>query len=148
MMRRMWQRYGPDVTIFCSGNYWPAACADARPSGPTIRMRRLSQIPRHLLRISCRWCKRIVEVQKVMPSACRKTKRSGRRGNAAARQHLPAAHWPHEEDGAGRLMIHRDCIGRLRRCTCHPAVWRHRKAMKKELGKARAMMTLLRDVMG
>jgi hypothetical protein len=48
--------------------YWNAllsdACPDARPSGPSIRMQRLSKIPWHVLRVSCRRCQRIVEIQK------------------------------------------------------------------------------------
>ena len=33
------------------------------PAGVPIQQRRLSEIPRHLLRVSCRRCDRIVEIQ-------------------------------------------------------------------------------------
>jgi hypothetical protein len=38
-------------------------CADARPIGVPIQQRRLSEIPRHVLRVSCRRCDRVVEIQ-------------------------------------------------------------------------------------
>ncbi|MDD1520712.1 MULTISPECIES: hypothetical protein [Bradyrhizobium] len=48
--------------------YWEALLADPRaeakpttPSGGTLR---LSQIPQHLLRVGCRRCARVVEIQK------------------------------------------------------------------------------------
>ena len=37
--------------------------ADARPAGIPIQQRRLSEIPRHVLRVSCRRCDRVVEIQ-------------------------------------------------------------------------------------
>jgi hypothetical protein len=47
-------------------SYWDAVLADprarARPGIP-IQNRRLSEIPRHVLRVSCRRCERIVEIQ-------------------------------------------------------------------------------------
>ncbi|MDO9440580.1 MAG: hypothetical protein Q7T73_06795 [Beijerinckiaceae bacterium] len=47
-------------------SYWDAVLADpvarARP-GVLIQNRRLSEIPRHVLRVSCRRCDRIVEIQ-------------------------------------------------------------------------------------
>jgi hypothetical protein len=47
-------------------DYWDAVLADplarAKPGVP-IQNRRLSEIPRHVLRVSCRRCDRIVEVQ-------------------------------------------------------------------------------------
>lgn len=47
-------------------DYWDAVLSDprarARPGVP-IQNRRLSEIPRHVLRVSCRRCDRIVEVQ-------------------------------------------------------------------------------------
>lgn len=46
--------------------YWDAVLADprarTRPRIP-IQNRRLSEIPRHVLRVSCRRCDRIVEIQ-------------------------------------------------------------------------------------
>lgn len=48
--------------------YWEAVLsdprADARPAGVPIQQRRLSEIPRHVLRVSCRRCDRVVEIQK------------------------------------------------------------------------------------
>jgi hypothetical protein len=47
--------------------YWQAVLddvsADGSP-GPSIRTQRLSDIQRHLLRVACRRCGRIVEIQK------------------------------------------------------------------------------------
>jgi hypothetical protein len=50
--------------------YWESLLndprADARPdrSGASIRTQRLSEIPQHILRMSCSRCGRIVEIQK------------------------------------------------------------------------------------
>lgn len=47
-------------------DYWDAVLADPRARvkpGVPIQNRRLSEIPRHVLRVSCRRCDRIVEVQ-------------------------------------------------------------------------------------
>jgi hypothetical protein len=48
--------------------YWQALLddprADAKVSGPSIGKLRLSQIAQHLLRVTCRRCVRIVEIQK------------------------------------------------------------------------------------
>ena len=47
--------------------YWRALLDDPRarsaPSGVPIQNRRLSEIPRHVLRVSCRRCDRLVEIQ-------------------------------------------------------------------------------------
>ena len=46
--------------------YWDALLSDPRTRpkpGIPIQNRRLSEIPRHLLRVSCRRCDRIVEIQ-------------------------------------------------------------------------------------
>lgn len=48
--------------------YWQALLEDARVetrSGPSAGALRLSQIPRHILRVGCRRCGRLVEIQKV-----------------------------------------------------------------------------------
>jgi hypothetical protein len=47
--------------------YWEAVLKDPRASatGAQMRPRRLSEIQRHLLRISCRRCERTVEIQTV-----------------------------------------------------------------------------------
>jgi hypothetical protein len=50
--------------------YWqaimddPRADTGSRPTGPSIRTQRLSDIQRHLLRVGCRRCGRTVEIQK------------------------------------------------------------------------------------
>lgn len=47
-------------------DYWDAVLADPRARakpGVPIQNRRLSEIPRHVLRVSCRRCDRIVEIQ-------------------------------------------------------------------------------------
>jgi hypothetical protein len=45
--------------------YWESVLKDPRAdaTGPQLRLRRLSEIQRHVLRVSCRRCKRIVEIQ-------------------------------------------------------------------------------------
>jgi hypothetical protein len=47
--------------------YWEALLrdvpADDRPSGPRVRTQRLAEIRQHLLRVSCRRCDRVVEIQ-------------------------------------------------------------------------------------
>lgn len=47
--------------------YWDAVLSDpvtrSKPPGVPIQNRRLSEIPRHVLRVSCRRCDRIVEIQ-------------------------------------------------------------------------------------
>jgi hypothetical protein len=47
--------------------YWDAVLRDprGRTQGVPIQQRRLSEIPRHILRVSCRRCDRIVEIQTV-----------------------------------------------------------------------------------
>jgi hypothetical protein len=48
--------------------YWQALLDDHRAesrSGPSGGALRLSQIPQHILRVGCRRCARIVEIQKV-----------------------------------------------------------------------------------
>lgn len=45
--------------------YWDAILQDprAQSGGVPIQHRRLAEIPRHILRVSCRRCDRIVEIQ-------------------------------------------------------------------------------------
>ncbi|MFK4501943.1 hypothetical protein AB7Z32_10655 [Bradyrhizobium sp. 482_C4_N1_1] len=48
--------------------YWQALLDDPRAesrSGPSGGALRLSQIPQHILRVGCRRCARVVEIQKV-----------------------------------------------------------------------------------
>lgn len=47
--------------------WWDAVLTDPRAAGKPwlpIQQRRLSEVPRHLLRVECRRCPRIVEIQK------------------------------------------------------------------------------------
>jgi hypothetical protein len=57
-------RSGPDAS---PDEWWAAVLADpciaSRPGIP-VQQRRLSEIPRHVLRVECRRCERVVEIQK------------------------------------------------------------------------------------
>lgn len=68
--------------------YWAAflddALADAGPPGPSIRTLRLSEISRPLLRLSCRRCGRIVEIQKPTLPASTARMRSGRKSGSGS----------------------------------------------------------------
>ncbi|BAR63456.1 hypothetical protein ACVIWV_010127 [Bradyrhizobium diazoefficiens] len=47
--------------------YWQALLDDPRAEsrpGPSLPALRLSQLPQHILRVSCRRCSRVVEIQK------------------------------------------------------------------------------------
>jgi hypothetical protein len=73
-LRQMQQRSAPPPTPAVGPadpmpeGYWDAVLSDpvarARPGVP-IQNRRLSEIPRHVLRLSCRRCDRTVEIQTV-----------------------------------------------------------------------------------
>lgn len=54
-----------DPAGLLTDDYWAAILKDqqARGGGIPIQNRRLSEIPRHVLRVSCRRCDRIVEIQ-------------------------------------------------------------------------------------
>jgi hypothetical protein len=43
---------------------YPLADAKGETVGPPVRLLRLSEIPQHVLRVSCHRCARIVEIQK------------------------------------------------------------------------------------
>ena len=53
----------PDASL--PAEYWESVLKDPRAdaTGAQIRQRRLSEIQRHVLRISCRRCERTVEIQ-------------------------------------------------------------------------------------
>src|SRR5450631_2890808 len=72
----------PDAPL--PAEYWESVLKDPRAgaTGAQMRQRRLSDIQRHVLRVSCRRCRPIVWRQRDL---------EGRRA-AAARHHLPAAH--------------------------------------------------------
>ncbi len=61
--------------------YWQALLDDPRAesrSGPSGGALRLSQIPQHILRVGCRRCGRVVEIQKVDAVRLYGRRRSGR----------------------------------------------------------------------
>jgi hypothetical protein len=43
--------------------YWESVLKDPRADATKLRQRRLSEIQRHVLRVSCRRCERTVEIQ-------------------------------------------------------------------------------------
>ena len=53
----------PDAAL--PNEYWESVLNDPRadPTGAQMRQRRLSEIRRHVLRVSCRRCERTVEIQ-------------------------------------------------------------------------------------
>jgi hypothetical protein len=53
----------PDATL--PAEYWESVFKDPRAdaTGVQLRQRRLSEIQRHVLRVSCRRCERTVEIQ-------------------------------------------------------------------------------------
>jgi hypothetical protein len=63
------QSWGPNDEM--PPEYWQAVLSDPRadarsePPVPSVPARRLSEIPQHVLRVSCRRCARIVEIQKL-----------------------------------------------------------------------------------
>lgn len=54
---------GPDSPL--PAGYWESVLKDPRPvaTPAQLRLRRVSEIQRHVLRISCRRCERTVEIQ-------------------------------------------------------------------------------------
>lgn len=54
---------GPEAAL--PAEYWDAVLKDPRAgaNGISIQQRRLSEIPRHVLRVVCRRCSRTVEIQ-------------------------------------------------------------------------------------
>ncbi|WP_354126465.1 hypothetical protein [Bradyrhizobium sp. RT9b] len=56
---------GPDAPL--PAEYWESVLEDPRAgaTGAQMRQRRLSEIQRHVLRVSCRRCERTVEIQTV-----------------------------------------------------------------------------------
>jgi hypothetical protein len=88
--------------------YWQAVLDEAETDrgtpGPSIRRQRLSEIERHLLRVACRRCARIVEIQKA----------------DAARLYGPDAIWK----DVGQRLLDNTCqqrTGRLEEDGCWPS---------------------------
>jgi hypothetical protein len=87
--------------------YWDAVLCDPRAqvrTGTPIQQRRLSEIPRYVLRVTCRRCDRIVEIQTA----------------AAVRLYGAHAIW---KDVGGRLLDDgcRERTGRLEEDGCWPS---------------------------
>jgi hypothetical protein len=59
------RRSGPPGPDALPAEYWESVLKDprARATGGPMRQRRLSEIQRHVLRVSCRRCERTVEIQ-------------------------------------------------------------------------------------
>lgn len=56
---------GPEADM--PSEYWDSVLEDPRVAGSPgipIQQRRLSEIPRHVLRVTCQRCDRVVEIQK------------------------------------------------------------------------------------
>ena len=62
-LRRRHSSAPPDAPL--PAEYWESVLKDARAgtTGAQMRQRRLSEIQRHVLRVSCRRCERTVEIQ-------------------------------------------------------------------------------------
>src|SRR6202789_596276 len=60
--------------------YWESVLKDPRAgaTGAQMRQRRLLEIQRHVLRVSCRRCERTVEIQTADQSDCMAAMRCGR----------------------------------------------------------------------
>ena len=143
----------PDAPL--PAEYWELVLKDPRAdaTGAQIRQRRLSEIQRHVLRVSCRRCERTVEIQTADAVRLYGTTRSGRtsRSNCST---TPASSAPEDtkKTGAGRDLrcpsLHPELGLRLdvRMAPKHhptPLSGGDRKALTKELGKARAMTGIL-----
>ena len=59
------RKRGPSPDAPLPAEYWESVLKDPRAdaTGAQMRQRRLSEIQRHVLRISCRRCERTVEIQ-------------------------------------------------------------------------------------
>lgn len=99
---------GPDNLM--PAEYWDALLRDPRagsgpePTGPLIRTLRLTEIARHVLRVSCSRCGRIIEIQKA----------------DALRLYGPAAVWK----DVGQRLLNNTCTqrtGRHEEDGCWPA---------------------------
>jgi hypothetical protein len=146
----------PDAPL--PAEYWESVLNDPRASttGAQMRLRLLSEVQRHVLRVSCRRCERTVEIQtadavrlyggkavwkdvaqRLLDNTCQQ--RTGR----------------HEEDGCGRRSRRRSPLRIADPITLRldvrmapkyhptPLSGGDRKALAKELGKARAMANIL-----
>lgn len=73
-MARVVDKTGPPARALAPGDdlppeYWQAilneVSADRAPQGPSVRIQPLANIQRHLLRVGCSRCARVIEIQKV-----------------------------------------------------------------------------------
>jgi hypothetical protein len=131
--------------------YWQALLDDPRadakqvPSGGTLR---LSQIPQHLLRVTCRRCARVVEIQKADATRlCGPDARWRDVGQRLLDNTCTRRTGCHEEDGWRRSSSRRRSLNWMAAMALkpHPTPLSggDRKALAKELDKARAMTTIL-----
>ena len=78
--------------------YWAAllndAAADRGPPGPSIGALRLSEIPQHVLRMSCRRCVAPSRYRRPMRSGWPAPRRSGRMSDSGFWTTMPATHRP------------------------------------------------------
>src|SRR5437762_3649389 len=93
----------PDAPL--PAEYWESVLKDPRSdaTGAQMRQRRLSEIQRNVLRISCRRCERTVEIQPPMQTDCMAATRSGRTSRSDCST-TPANSAPEDtkKTGAGR----------------------------------------------
>ena len=93
----------PDAPL--PAEYWESVLKDPRAdaTGAQLRQRCLSEIQRHVLRISCRRCERTVESRPPMQSDCMAATRSGRTSRSDCST-TPASSAPEDtkKTGAGR----------------------------------------------
>jgi hypothetical protein len=86
-----WPAAAPDAPL--PAEYWDSLLKDprAQTDGAQMRRRRLAEIQRHVLRVSCRRCERTVEIQTVDAIRLSGGKRRMEAGRAAAAgRHVPA----------------------------------------------------------
>ncbi len=128
----------PDAPL--PAEYWESVLKDPRAgaTGAQMRQRRLSEIQRHVLRVSCRRCERTVEIQTAdavrlyggNPAGMKKTG-AGRRSRRRSPLRI-----------ADPISLRLD-VRMAPKYHPTPLSGGDRKALAKELGKARAMANIL-----
>ncbi len=138
--------------------YWESVLKDPR-AGTTeaqMRLRRVSEIQRHVLRVSCRRCEGPWKSRPPMPSACMAPTQFGRTSRSGCST-TPASSGPAgmKKTGAGQRLRCRSRSGFADPISLRldvrmapkyhptPLSGGDRKALAKELGKARAMANIL-----
>lgn len=136
--------------------YWDAVLADpavATKSGIPIQRRRLSEIPRHVLRVGCQRCARVSKSRRRTPCASMGNMRSGRmldRGCWTRPARIErgctkrtAAGPPSNSPDRTSLDCASSWIRMAPKYHPTPLSGGDRKALKKELSNSRAMATIL-----